>query len=456
MDSSSIESFKLDLIKQINKYRNNHGASNLKNDSKIDKIAQKFSEQLAKKGKLDYSYNQYNGEDLGESVYKSEIYLAPLKLAKALYDENSEYNYKSKDPEPSNFTQMVWKDSELLGFGMSKSSNGKYFYVINYYPTGNVDGEFKKNVFPPGTQISNTSKKINSNKENNNDIHKKPEKKETYVKREYHIKESFDNNNNKPNKNNENKNDFKKMEEKFKKKFENFFKNDDDFFNKFDDDDDEDFKFEYPKTQKKIVKEEIKTQKKDNKDTKLDILTQLINNKKKEKEKDISNKKNNEKIIEKPSSQIESTSDFNDFCLDALDAHNHYRKIHHVQPVKLNKDLCRIAQNYSKKLGNEIGHLEHSENCYNGDTLGENLFFCYGCEPTGTSVSKNWYGENKKYDYSGGWRSGTGHFTQMIWKETKEVGFGKYKNKKGQYYVVGNYYPAGNVIGFFKYNVFRP
>ena len=63
MDSSSIESFKLDLIKQINKFRNNHGASNLKNDSKIDKIAQKFSEQLAKKGKLDYSYNQYNGED---------------------------------------------------------------------------------------------------------------------------------------------------------------------------------------------------------------------------------------------------------------------------------------------------------------------------------------------------------------------------------------------------------
>ena len=39
MDSSSIESSKLDLIKQINKFRNNHGASNLKNDSKIDKIA---------------------------------------------------------------------------------------------------------------------------------------------------------------------------------------------------------------------------------------------------------------------------------------------------------------------------------------------------------------------------------------------------------------------------------
>ena len=41
---------------------------------------------------------------------------------------------------------MAWKDSELFGFGMSKSSNGKYFYVINYYPNGNVQyiGEFKR------------------------------------------------------------------------------------------------------------------------------------------------------------------------------------------------------------------------------------------------------------------------------------------------------------------------
>ena len=77
---------------------------------------------------------------------------------------------------------MAWKDSELFGFGMSKSSNGKYFYVINYYPNGNVDGEFKKNVFLPGTQISNTSKKINSNKKNNKDIHKKPEKKKHMLK----------------------------------------------------------------------------------------------------------------------------------------------------------------------------------------------------------------------------------------------------------------------------------
>ena len=103
-----------------------------------------------------------------------------------------------------------------------------------------------------------------------------------------------------------------------------------------------------------------------------------------------------------------------------------------------------------------MGYLQHSENCYKGDTLGENLFYCYGQDPSGAEVSKNWYGESKNHNYSGDWKSNTGHFTQMIWKETKEVGFGKCKNKRGEIYVVGNYYPAGNIIGFFKYNVFRP
>ena len=129
--------------------------------------------------------------------------------------------------------------------------------------------------------------------------------------------------------------------------------------------------------------------------------------------------------------------------------------MHHVEPLKLNKDICKIAQKYSKHLA-KIGYLEHSENCYNDDALGKNLYYCYGMEATGKIVTKNWYGEIKNYDYDDDWKKGTGHFTQMIWKETKEVGFGKSKNKKGKTFVVANYYPAGNVLGFFKYNVFKP
>ena len=411
MDKYLLESFKSDLIKAINKYRNNHGAKNLTIDFQIDKISQKFADQLAKEEKLDYSYNQYKGEDLGESVYRSEAYLAPLKLAKILYDENIEYNYRNKDPEPSNFTQMVWKNSELIGFGMQKSLKGKYYYVINYSPTGNVDGQFQKNVLPPGTKVSETS-----NKSLKNNIKKESYEKESHKKEIFFI--------NIPEKNT------KKNNTKKDKEFDEFF-NDDDFFK------DDEFNF----SKKNIIEK--------NKDNKLNILNQLIYNKKKEKVN--KNKYNKENEI----ATNDMSLDYNDFCLDALDAHNKYRKIHHVQPLKLNKEICKIAENYAKKLS-KIGHLEHSENCYEGDVLGENLFFCYGANPTGSAVSKNWYGENLKYNYSGDWKNGTGHFTQMIWKESKEVGFGKYKDKKGQIYVVANYHPAGNIVGFFKYNVFKP
>ena len=94
-------------------------------------------------------------------------------------------------------------------------------------------------------------------------------------------------------------------------------------------------------------------------------------------------------------------------------------------------------------MANEIGHLEHSENCYDDDILGENLFYCGGMEPTGASVSKNWYGENKNHNFSGDWKKGTGHFTQMVWKETKEVGFGKYKNKTNT--TIFNYNQINNI-----------
>ena len=40
-------------------------------------------------------------------------------------------------------------------------------------------------------------------------------------------------------------------------------------------------------------------------------------------------------------------------------------------------------------------------------------------------MSKSWYDEIKDYNFDTGKSTGvTGHFTQIIWKDTKEVGFG--------------------------------
>ena len=72
-------------------------------------------------------------------------------------------------------------------------------------------------------------------------------------------------------------------------------------------------------------------------------------------------------------------------------------------------------------------------------------------------ATKSWYNEITKYDFNKpGFSMETGHFTQVVWKNSKEVGFGvaKTKNKK-KCIVVANYFPAGNYLNQFKENVLR-
>lgn len=66
------------------------------------------------------------------------------------------------------------------------------------------------------------------------------------------------------------------------------------------------------------------------------------------------------------------------------------------------------------------------------------------------------YEEVKDYNFRrGGWQGGTGHFTQVVWKGTKELGMARAKTSDGgSTYVVGRYRPAGNVINFMEDNVF--
>lgn len=47
----------------------------------------------------------------------------------------------------------------------------------------------------------------------------------------------------------------------------------------------------------------------------------------------------------------------------------------------------------------------------------------------------------------------TGHFTQVIWRDSTELGVGMARNRNGEVYVVCNYNPAGNFLGSFTENV---
>ena len=144
-----------------------------------------------------------------------------------------------------------------------------------------------------------------------------------------------------------------------------------------------------------------------------------------------------------------------EFQKSALDAHNKYRAKHHVGKLVLNQELCDIAQKYAEQLA-RTGNFAHSNGSFHGDNMGENLFACYGMKITGKMMTDDWYNEVQQYNFSRpGFTSGTGHFTQVVWKGSKQVGFGYAQARDGYYYGVANYYPAGNFIGEFEDNVFE-
>lgn len=50
----------------------------------------------------------------------------------------------------------------------------------------------------------------------------------------------------------------------------------------------------------------------------------------------------------------------------------------------------------------------------------------------------------------------SGHFTQIVWKGSKEVGIGRSQMKNGTWIVIANYFPAGNYEGENAANVMPP
>lgn len=67
------------------------------------------------------------------------------------------------------------------------------------------------------------------------------------------------------------------------------------------------------------------------------------------------------------------------------------------------------------------------------------------------------YSEIKYYQFGyGGFSMQTGHFTQVVWKDTKELGVAIGRARNNKLYIVANYYPPGNYQGRFQQNVPRP
>jgi pathogenesis-related protein 1 len=138
-----------------------------------------------------------------------------------------------------------------------------------------------------------------------------------------------------------------------------------------------------------------------------------------------------------------------------LDHHNKTRKMVNVPPLAYSPSLSAYAQQWAEYLANRGSRIFHSDCVHpDGRSLGENIF--WGSDSDSYSLldaSKSWYEEKQQYRYGpiSNFSDGTGHYTQMVWKETKEMGLGVAYTKKGGIIVVASYYPAGNFIGQLPY-----
>ena len=309
--------FNLEVLDEINKYRLKHGVEELVMNEKINKISQKYAEKMARESELELSGNKFKEKELGEIIFSCKDDITPKELVDIWYNHGSKnYDYKKEPTICTNFTQLIWRNSKQFGLGHIITRDNTLYIVANFYPEGNIKGQFLKNVFPIITDRKNSKSEENDNT-------------------------SY-----------------------------------------------------YSMTTK--------------------------------------------------------------FIEDALSAHNDLREKHNSPPLILSPALSTLAQNHSEFLAKER-KLLYSNNTLNGEKIGENIFMG-NKNYNGEEVTSFWYKGNKKYNFRNIKDNDftdieINNFTQLIWKNTKEVGFGFSYDKKGNFYVVANYFPCGNIEGQYQNNV---
>lgn len=146
-----------------------------------------------------------------------------------------------------------------------------------------------------------------------------------------------------------------------------------------------------------------------------------------------------------------------EYKMRVLLKHNELRNKHNSPELQINEELNSMAQEYAKKLfeSNNNKKKYFSFNTYKDSFLGENILIAK--KKTPEDICRQWYEENKNYNYSSNkLQNNTAHFTQMIWKNTKEIGIGFHFDDDKNNCLVVYYYPAGNILGEFSNNIQKP
>jgi uncharacterized protein YkwD len=131
-----------------------------------------------------------------------------------------------------------------------------------------------------------------------------------------------------------------------------------------------------------------------------------------------------------------------------LAAHNRARQRHCAPPLRWSKKVAASAERWAATLRARGCPLQHS-----GGEYGENLAAGTAGTLDAATVVELWYREVKDYSWKrGGFSMSTGHFTQLVWRATDELGCALAQCRGIDLWVC-QYAPPGNVQGQYRDNV---
>ena len=126
-----------------------------------------------------------------------------------------------------------------------------------------------------------------------------------------------------------------------------------------------------------------------------------------------------------------------------VERHNHWRKEVGIGPLKWSDKLAKVAQGWANKQSKKDCGCVHSPD----DKYGENIYCSEGIDSDPKDIVDDWASEKEYYDHVKGRCKGgeCGHYTQIVWQKTTEVGCGMAKCGGKEIWVC-NYNPPGNYV----------
>jgi hypothetical protein len=134
---------------------------------------------------------------------------------------------------------------------------------------------------------------------------------------------------------------------------------------------------------------------------------------------------------------------------EILNAHNSYRSQVGVPPLTWSDALASHAQEWAQHLS-DTGKFEHS----GAKGEGENIWMGTSGAYSFTQMIQSFGNEKQHFvagtfpnvSNTGNWAD-VGHYTQMVWRNTTQVGCAGVSGRDGKYRLVCRYISQGNVIG---------